>query len=164
MLPCDDEPWERLPRPIAIRSLLLRVGKNFVLDRTVGNDLARFFPQLARHLSEFDDAKTFPRSTVASICRVKNGMLVTADSEYGALLRLPSKSPWGIVLVPLKDSAQTDVLRRMSESSLMFRPSAERTGMLEYLRRNRLLLDFLYSAPIVTVRSDCCWSGGAIPS
>lgn len=153
--------WNRTPHPIAIRTLLSRIGKNFILDHTVSHGLARYLPAGARHLSEFDDGKAFSRNAVVGICQGKNGILVTADVEYASLVGTDSKSSWGVILLPSEDAAQVEILCRISEGKLMFRPSAERTGMFEYVRRNRLLLDFRQSPPIVSVHSDCYWSGGS---
>jgi len=88
-------------------------------------------------------------------------MLVTADNEYAPQLGVASKTAWRIILLPTEDHAQADVLRKMVEGHLIFRPSAERSGMLEYVRRNRLLLDFRHSTPVVTVHSDCHWLGNS---
>lgn len=152
--------WNRRPRPISIHSLLFRIGKNFLLDHPVSNELVRYLPPNTRHLSELAETKMFSRDTVVGICRDKNALLITSDVEHAPFLSSPNKSSWGLILLPPMATEQSDVLRRISEGKLLLRPSAERSWMSEYVRCNRMMLDLRHNPPSITVYSDCHWVDG----
>lgn len=90
-------------------------------------------------------------------CHQNHGMLVTADPAYSSLLIHDRKSSWGILLLPANKAVQLDLVRRFFAGSLAIRPSVERMAMVEYVGRNRLLVDMRYEEPVVGVFSDCRW-------
>ena len=93
-----------------------------------------------------------------ALCQKKHGMLVTADPAFVSMLIQDSKSSWGILLLPASKAVQLDVVRRLFDGTLAIRPSVERMAMVEYVGRNRLLIDMRYEEPVIGVFSDCRWT------
>lgn len=82
---------------------------------------------------------------------------MTCDEEYTSALRIDVRGPWGIILLPSDVEPQIRAWRKMSSGSLTFRPTKEGTDLIEYARRNRMLLDIRHDPPILTLHSHCRW-------
>lgn len=149
--------WHRLPRASSVKALLLRSKLRFILDRGFSVKLAAYFPEGTHSPYSLGLAQQPSSQEVLKLCQEKHGILVTANAEYASLLSLDRKTSWGVLLLPNNEAVQLDIVRRLFVGNLVFRPSVERIAMLEYARRNRLLLDMRHDQPILSVFCDCRW-------
>lgn len=149
--------WHRAPRTIPVRTLLLHRKQRFFLDYGLPFELMQNLIGAALPNQNFSLAEGLTRLEVAKVCQQKRGTLITADPEYVPLLCSVSRSGWGIILLPSDESVWFDVLRRLAAGGLLFRPYLDQTGMGEYARRNRTLLDLRPSHPVLSVYSNCRW-------
>jgi hypothetical protein len=150
--------WHRAPRAFSVKALLLRKKLNFIVDHGVAVDLATYLPPgtLIPDPSSRDQQPS--RQELLKLCRQKQGVLITADPAYVSLLIQDSKSSWGILLLPASKAVQVNVVRRLFAGTLAIRPSVERMAMVEYVSRNRLLVDMRYEEPVIGVFTDCRWT------
>lgn len=69
----------------------------------------------------------------------------------------PKGVPGELILLPSEVKAQRQVLLRLSGGHLTFRPTRENTDIIEYARRNRMLLDLRSDPPALTLHAKCRW-------
>lgn len=62
--------WNRMPRPIPLRSLLSRLGKTFVLDQTVGQGLTRYLPDRVCLLAQIDGEARLHEKQSSAFARI----------------------------------------------------------------------------------------------
>lgn len=95
------------------------------------------------------------------LCQEKHGVLVTFDEEYTSVLRIDVKGAWGVILLPTDIESQIRLWHKMASGNLTFRPTNEITDLVEYAKRNRMLLDIRHDPPILTLHSECRWTSSA---
>jgi hypothetical protein len=149
--------WYRLPSPVSVAKLLFHRKQHFIVDRGLSHDLKKCLPEGARFLQDIPESEPLSRQQVIQLCNEKHGVLVTCDEEYTSALRIDVKGAWGIILLPRDVESQARLWRKMSSGNLTFRPTNETTDLIEYARRNRMLLDIRQDPPILTLHSDCRW-------
>ncbi len=140
-----------------VTKLLFHRKQQFIVDRGLSHDLKRCLPEGARILQEIPESEALSRQQVIQLCSERRGALVTCDEEYTSALRIDVRGPWGIILLPSDVEPQIRAWRKMSSGSLTFRPTKEGTDLIEYARRNRMLLDIRHDPPILTLHSHCRW-------
>ena len=106
---------------------------------------------------KFPNPEALSRQQVIQVCREKRGILVISDEGYTSVLRIDVKVVWGVILLPRDVESQTQLWRKMSSGNLTFRPTNETVDLVEYAKRNRMLLDIRQDPPILTLHSDCRW-------
>jgi predicted nuclease of predicted toxin-antitoxin system len=149
--------WNRSPRAISVKALLIRSKLRFIFDHGLPVELATCLPEGAYAVHPTGLAQQASREEVAELCQRKHGILVTANSEYASLLSLDAKAPSGVILLPEKEPNQLDIFRRLFAETLVFRPAVERMAMIEHAGRNRLLLDMRQGQPVMSIFCSCRW-------
>ena len=149
--------WYRLPSPVSVAKLLFHRKQDFVIDLGLSLGLKKCLPEGARFLRDIPESESLSRQQVIQLCREKHGILMTSDEEYTSVLRIDVKGAWGIILLPRDLESQTRLWSKMSSGNLTFRPTNETIDLIEYARRNRMLLDIRQDPPILTLHSDCRW-------
>jgi hypothetical protein len=124
--------------------MLRRAKLRFILDDGLPAQLLSCLPEGAHTLRSLGFAQRPSREDLVALCRQKHGILVTADAACTSLLIHDHKSSWGILLLSANKAVQLDVVRRIFAGTLAIRPSVERMAMVEYVGRNRLLVDMRY--------------------
>jgi hypothetical protein len=150
--------WHRAPRSISVGTMIRRAKLRFILDDGLPAQLLPCLPEGAHTLRFLGFPQRPSREDLVALCQKKHGMLVTADPAFVSLLIQDSKSSWGILLMPASKAVQLDVVRRLFAGTLAIRPSVERMALVEYVGRNRVLVDTRYEEPVVGVFSDCRWT------
>lgn len=153
--------WYRLPSPMPVAKLLFHRKQQFIIDCGLSCDLRKCLPEGTRFLQDLPESEALSRQQVIQLCNEKHGVLVTCDEEYASALRIDGRGTWGMILLPSDFESQLRVWRRMSSGSLTFRPTNESMDLVEYARRNRILLDIRHDPPILTLHSDCRWMNQA---
>lgn len=153
--------WYRLPSPVSVAKLLFHRKQQFIIDRGLSPDLRRSLPEGAQFLDDVPEAELPSRDQVIQLCREKHGILVTSNEEYTPALRVDARGTWGIILLPTDVESQIRLWRKMASGNLTFRPTNESTDLVEYARRNRMLLDIRHDPPILTLHSECRWTNDA---
>jgi hypothetical protein len=156
--------WYRLPSPMSIAKLLFHRRQCFIVDRGLSHDLKRSLPEGTRFLQDIPESEARSCQQVIQLCREKHGVLVTCNEEYTSALRLDVKGAWGIILLPSDMESQIRLWRKMASGNLTFRPTSESTDLVEYAKRNRMLLDIRHDPPVLTLHSECRWTSSASDS
>jgi hypothetical protein len=142
---------------VSVEKLLFHRKQHFVIDLGLSLGLKKCLPEGARFLRDIPESESLSCQQVIQLCREKHGILVTSDEEYTSVLRIDVKGAWGIILLPRDLESRTRLWSKMSSGNLTFRPTNETIGLIEYARRNRMLLDIRQDPPILTLHSDCRW-------
>jgi hypothetical protein len=148
--------WHRSPASFSLAKLLSR--RTFILDQNVSGDLASCFPKNVSVAQPKDVLPEPSRQKLATMCYTRRSVLVTADREFTLLLTVETKQVWGVLLLPDDPACHAEVLRRVLEGRLVFRPSVEPTAMVEIIAQNRFLLDVSRGDPLLSVFCGCRWA------
>lgn len=149
--------WYRLPSQVSVAKLLFNRKQQFIVNRGLPPELKRSLPVDARFLDDIPEADSPSREEVIELCREKHGILVTCDEDYTSPLRIDARGAWGVILLPSDVESQIRHWRRMASGDLTFLPTNETMDLVEYARRNRMLLDIRNDPPILTFHSQCRW-------
>jgi hypothetical protein len=146
---------------MSISKLLFHRRQYFIVDRGLSHDLKRSLPEGTRFLQDTPESEALSRQQAIQLCRKNHGVLVTCDEEYASELRIDARGVWGIILLPSEVESQIRLWRKMASGNLTFRPTDDGTDLVEYARRNRMLLDIRHDPPILTLQSECRWTNHA---
>ena len=149
--------WYRLPNPISVAKLFLAKKQAFFIDHGLSSDLIKHLPTNADFLPQAQPYDGVARAGFIRLCQEKHAILVTANEEYALALPSHSTGAWGVILLPNDTYSQIPFLVKLSAGNLTFRPTKENSDIVEYARRNRMLLDARRDPPILTLHSQCRW-------
>jgi hypothetical protein len=79
-------------------------------------------------------------------------------SQYARALTDEPNRAWGVILLPSDAQSQVRILLRLSAGNLTFRPTKESTDIIEFVRRNRMLLDARRDPPLLSLYTKCKWT------
>jgi hypothetical protein len=147
--------WYRSPSSFSLAKLLRH--RSFILDPTVSGDLMSCFPDGVFACQPADLVLELSRPKLVRMCHTRHSVLITADREFVPLLSVETKQPWGLLLLPRQPESHGDVLQRLFAGRIVFRPSVERSAMIEMIGQNRFLLDFSLDDPSLNVFCSCKW-------
>jgi hypothetical protein len=131
--------------------------KNFILDPGLSSSLVACFPDGAPVSHPLDLAPELSRQKLAKMCHARRSVLVTADREFVALLDIDIKQIWAILLLPQQPDTHLDILQRLFAGRLVFKPSVEKSAMIEMIGENRFVLDVSLADPSLRVSCRCRW-------
>jgi hypothetical protein len=149
--------WYRLPNPISVGRIFLAKKQTIFIDHGLSSDLAKHLPSNAVFLPQVETHDDGACEGFIRLCQEKHAVLVTANEEYALALPSDSTGAWGIILLPSEVRSQIGFLIKLSAGDLTFRPTKENTDIIEYARRNRMLLDGRRDPPILSIHSQCRW-------
>jgi hypothetical protein len=149
--------WHRAPKPIQVGRLLFHEKRKFLIDRVSVADILEHSPCDPSSTDQVFPDQHLSRGEVVARCQKQRRILITADTEFAALLFSEDRAPWGVLLLPVSANGQLETIKRLSAGSLVFHVWETGTAFTDFVRRNRLLVDVRGEQPSFNVYCRCRW-------